>query len=390
MRHHLLWLLLPVVAFDAAEDRLANLVYLHDRLELHPRAGLGGRYDSNITAQTEEEDEIEEFAAIGMAGLGLSFAWSETTSLTADGEVRRVLSDQPDHWRTLGDAEIGIRRSTPDGSTAARATYHRNDEPDQETGERLLIDTWLTELSGDHTWLVHRVSGRLSFDRRDYQGASFAFGEDERDANTYAVTMGYGLRLERGDEMSLRVVGDRREYDNPGTFQQDSTGLHGLIGWNRQVSEAVGLSLEAGAECRRYERNSTASAGTVLSPTWLIDGRTVTINDSVWSLTFAGGVQDTIAGNPALASQLGLGWKRPVTPSWSLQASATGYNLHDLESVGGQPKDERWTVGAMLGFSRILRPGLTAEADGGYEYSDSEVQGDYDRIVARAGIAARF
>lgn len=387
MRHHPLWLLLPVVALAAEEDRLANLVYLHDRLELHPRASVGVRYDSNITAQTDEEDEL---AAIGMAGLGLSFAWSETTSFSADGEARQVLSDQSDHLRTLGDAEIGIKRSTPRGSAAARATYHRNDEPDQETGERLLVDTVLTELAGDHTWLVHRVSGRLSFDRRDYQDASFAFGEDDRDANTYAVTLGYGLLLERGDEMSLRLVGDRREYDSPGTFQQDSTGLHGLIGWNRQVSEAVGISVEAGAEYRRYEGNSTASAGTVLAPTWLIDGRTVTITDSVWSLTFAGGVEDTISGNPALASQLGLGWKRPVTPSWALQASATGYNLHDLESVGGQPKDDRWTVGAILGTSHILRPGLTAEAHGGYEYSNSDVQGDYDRIVARAGITARF
>jgi hypothetical protein len=390
MRHHPLWLLLPIVALGAAEDSLANLIYLNDRLELHPRAGLGGRYDSNITAQTEKEDEVDEFSAIGMAGLGLSFAWSETTSFIADGEVRQVLSDQPDHWRTLGDAEIGVSRRTPRGSAAARGTYHRSDEPDQETGERLLVDTWLGELSGDHNWQVHRISGRLSFDRRDYQDASFAFGEDDRDANTYAVTLGYGLRLERGDEMSLRVVGDRREYDSPGTFQQDSSGLHGLVGWNRQVSEAVGLSIEVGAEYRRYERNNTASAGTVLSPTWLVDARTVTANDSVWSLTFAGGVQDTIAGNPALASQMGLAWKRPITPTWALHASGNVYNLDDLESVGGQPEDERWTVGATLGVSHILRPGLTAEADGGYEYSDSEVQGDYDRILARAGITARF
>ena len=391
MRHHPLWLLLPVVALGAAEDSLANLVYLNDRLELHPRAGLGAHYDSNITAESEDGDEIDELAGIGMAGLGLSFAWSEATSVMADGEWRLVLSDREDQrWRNQGKADLGVRRRTPTGNVAAHAAYARNDEPDNETGERLMVDTWLAELTGDLTGQVHRLSGRLSFDRLDYQDASLSFGEDERDANTYAVTAGYGLRLDSGDEASLRVVGDRHEYDHPDGFQRDSTGVHALVGWNRQVGETTGISLEVGAEYRRYDATDAAPADTVISPAWLIDGRTVTESESLWQLRFSGGVQDTIDGNPALSSRTELRWRRPIAPTWALQASAAGSHLRDLKSVAGQPKDERWVVGGTLGASHSLRPGLTAEADGGYEYSDSDVQGDYDRIVVRAGITARF
>lgn len=389
MRHDYLLLLLPVVALGAAEDSLANLVYLNDRLELHPRAGVGARYDSNVDAVGEDAED--ELAGIGMVGLGVSFVWSEATTLTADGEGRVVVTDRPEQrWRNQGEFDLTGRHRTPDGGAMAHVGYARSDEPDEQTGERLLVDTWTADLSGERTGRVHRVSGGLSFNRSDYQDASRAFGEDDRDTNTYTATVGYGLRLETGDELSLRAVTDRQEYDRTTATNQDSTGAHLLAGWNRQVSETIGLSIEAGAEYRRYERTASVPADEVISPTWLVDGRTVTQNESTWSLTLSGGIEDSISGNPALDSRGTLGWRRPITPTLSLQASAEGYNLHDLESVNGQPKDERWTVRGMLGASHVLRPGLTAAVDGGYEYSDSELQGDYERVVVQGSLTARF
>ncbi len=389
MRHHFVWLLLPVVALSAAEDGLANFIYLNDRLELHPRVGVGGRYDSNVEAVNDNPKD--ELAAIGLVGGGLSFAWSEVTTLTADGEVRMVVTDRPEQrWRNQGAFNLGAQRRTPDGNLAARVAYGRSDEPDEQTGERLLVDTWNAALTGDHTGHIHRLSGGLLFDRSDYLDASREFDEDDRDANTYSVTAGYGLRLESGDELSLRAIADLRQYDHARASNQDSTGTHVLIGWNRQVSETVGLSIEAGVEYRRYESTDTAVAEDVLSPTWLVNGSTVTANESTWSLTLSGGVEDTISGNPALGSRANLGWKRPLTPTWTVQAYAEGFNLRDLESVSGQPKDETWTIRGVLGASHVLRPGLTAEMDGGYEYSDSDLEGNYNRIVVQVGMTARF
>jgi Putative beta-barrel porin 2 len=389
MRHHFFWLLLPAVALSAAEDGLANFVYLNDRLELHPRVGVGARYDSNVDAVHDNPED--EFAAIGLVGGGLSYAWSEVTTLTADGEARMVVTDRPEQrWRNQGAFNLGAQRQTPDGNLAARVAYGRSDEPDEQTGERLLVDTWNAALTGDHTGHVHRLSGGVLFDRSDYQDSSREFGEDDRDANTYSLTAGYGLRLESGDELSLRAIVDLRAYDHARANNQDSTGTHALIGWNRQVSETVGLSIEAGVEYRRYESTDTAVAEDVLSPTWLVNGSTVTANESTWSLTLSGGVEDTIGGNPALGSRANLGWKRPLTPTWTVQAYAEGFNLRDLESVSGQPKDETWTIRGVLGASHVLRPGLSAEIDGGYEYSDSDLEGDYSRMVVQVGMTARF
>ena len=389
MRYRAVWLFLPLTALSAAEDSLANLVYFNDRLELHPRVGLAARYDSNVTAESEEEQD--EFAGIGLVGLELGYAWSEVTTLTADGEAQLVLTDRPEQrWRNQGVLDLAALRQLSDGNVGARVGYARTDDPDEQTGERLLVDRWSAGLTGEHTGAHHRWSGGLSFDRSDYQDDSRSFSEDERDENTYALTAGYGLRLDSGDEASLRVIGDHRDYDHANATNQDSLGLHALIGWNRQVSEAVGLSLELGAEYRRYERNAVAPADDIIGPTWLVDGRTVTASESTWSLTLSGGIEDTISGNPALVSRAVLAWMRPMTPSWSLNASAEGFQLDDLESVAGQPTDHRWTVRGVLGTAHLLRPGLTADVNGGYEYSDSEQQGDYDRIVVRGGITARF
>lgn len=311
--------------------------------------------------------------------------------LTADGEARMVVTDRSEQrWRNQGAFNLGARRMTPDGSLGARVAYGRSDEPDEQTGERLLVDTWNASLTGDYTGRVHRLSAGVLFDRSDYQDASREFGEDDRDTNTYSVTAGYGLRLESGDELSLRAIADLRQYDHASANNQDSTGTHALIGWNRQVSETVGLSIEAGVEYRRYESTDTAAAEDVLSPTWLVNGSTITANKSTWSLTLSGGVEDSIGGNPALGSRAKLGWKRPLSPTWSVQAYAEGFNLRDLESVSGQPKDETWTIRGVLGASHVLRPGLAADIDGGYEYSDSDLQGNYSRMVVQVGMTARF
>lgn len=390
---HATWLLLVVPfsanAVAADQDSLANLVYLNDRLELHPRAGVAGRYDSNVDATVEDPED--ELAAIGRAGLGVRFAWSEATTLTADGELRLVVTDRPgeERWRNQGTAEVAVQRQTQQDAAGARIAYARSDEPDDQTGERLLVDTWSGQLDGGLSGPVHQISAVLGIARSDYQQSSRLFSADDRDQNTLTATLGYGMRLEAGDEITVRAAADRVLYDQH-TTNQDSTGLHGLVGWSHQVSETVGLAIEGGVEYRRYDDGAGRPAEDILSPTWLVNGRTVTVDESTWSLTFSGGIEDNVTGNPALASRANLDYTHPFTPMWSLRAGIGGYNLHDLESSGGQPKDERWTGRGVIGTGYAFRPGLSGDLEGGYEYSDSSLDGSYDRVVATAGVTARF
>jgi hypothetical protein len=156
------------------------------------------------------------------------------------------------------------------------------------------------------------------------------------------------------------------------------------------VSETIGLSLEVGAEFRRYEAGAGRPSDETVSPTWQVSGRTVTMSETVWSLTFGGQVEDTVSGNPALASRGSLTCQHPVTTSWTVRGNVDGSHLKDLESVSGQNKDEQWTVRGMVGASYQIRPGLSGDLDGGYEYSDSRIDGSYDRFLVQAGVNARF
>lgn len=381
-------LLAPLTVISAAEDSLAQLVYLNDRLVLHPRVSAGGRYDSNVNAtSTDPQDEL---AAIGALGLGLQFAWSEATTLTADAEASMVVTDRPEQrYRNQGAANIKLRRSTEHNTATASATYSRSDDPDALTGERLLVDSWSANLSGDLIGLIHRLSGALAFHRTDYLDSSRSFTADDRDSNTVSATIGYGLRLDGGDELTLRATGDRLIYDHTIT-NQDSTSVSALAGWSRQVSETIGLAIEGGAEYRHYDANNTLPATDVISPTWRVHGNTVTASESSWSLTLSGGLQDSLSGNPALESRAAVGYGHPISPVWSLNVTGEGYNLKDVETVAGQPKDDRWTVRGVIGTSYVFRPGLSGEIDAGYEYSDSTLQGNYDRISAHAALTARF
>ena len=388
MRYRPLFLILPLTVLGAAEDGLANLTYLNDRLELHPRVAAGGRYDSNVEAAVNNPKD--ELAATGTIGAGLKYAWSEVTTVTADVDAQLVVTDRPEQrYRNQGQANVAILRRTEGKFLSAHAAFGRTDDPEPETGERLMIDHWSGDVGGDFTGLTNRISTSLSFNRSDYLENARSFQADDRDQNTIMATIGYGLRLDGGDELTLRVVGDRLIYD-ASTTNQDNTGVSTFLGWNRQVSEKINLSIEAGVEYRHYDASNSIPQNDLVSPTWQVNGRTVTADDSTWSLTLSGGLQDTVSGSQALQSRLNLNYGHPLNTAWSMSLGVEGFNLQDVYTIGGQPKDQRWTVRGMAGTNYSFRPGLSGNIDGGYEYSSSDLQGDYDRVFAQAGITARF
>ncbi len=388
MHYRPLLLVLPLAVLGAAEDGLANLTYLNDRLELHPRIAAGGRYDSNVEAAVDRPKG--ELAATGTIGAGLKYAWSEVTTVTADVDAQLVVTDRPEQrYRNQGQANVAILRRTEGKFLSAHAAFGRTDDPEPETGERVMIDHWSGDVGGDFTGLTNRISTSISFNRSDYLENSRSFQADDRDQNTIMATIGYGLRLDGGDELTLRVVGDRLIYD-ASTTNQDNTGVSTFLGWNRQVSEKINLSIEAGVEYRHYDASNTIPQNDLVSPTWQVNGRTVTADDSTWSLTLSGGLQDTVSGSQALQSRLNLNYGHPLNTAWSMSLGAEGFNLQDVSTVGGQPKDQRWTIRGMAGTNYVFRPGLSGNIDGGYEYSSSDLQGDYDRVFAQSGITARF
>lgn len=388
MRYRPLFLFLPLTVLSAAEDGLANLTYLNDRLELHPRVAVGGRYDSNVEAAVD--DPQDEIAATGTIGTGLKYAWSEVTTVTADVDAQLVVTNRPEQrYRNQGQANAAILRRTDGKFISAHAGFARTDDPDQETGERVMVDHWTGDVGGDFTGLTNRISTRLSFERSDYLENSRSFQADDRDQNTVMASIGYGLRLDGGDEVTLRVVGDRLIYD-ASTTNQDNTGVSTFLGWNRQVSEKINLSIEAGVEYRHYDASNTIPQNDLISPTWQVNGRTVTADESTWSLTLSGGLQDTASGSQALQSRFNLNYGHPLNAVWSMSLGVEGFNLQDVNAVGGQPKDQRWTARGLAGTKYSFRPGLSGNVDGGYEYSSSDLLGDYDRVFAQAGITARF
>jgi hypothetical protein len=111
MHYRPLLLVLPLTVLGAAEDGLANLTYLNDRLELHPRVAAGGRYDSNVEAAVNNPKD--ELAATGTIGAGLKYAWSEVTTVTADVDAQLVVTDRPEQrYRNQGQANVAILRRT--------------------------------------------------------------------------------------------------------------------------------------------------------------------------------------------------------------------------------------------------------------------------------------
>ena len=388
MRYRPLFLFLPLTVLSAAEDGLANLTYLNDRLELHPRVAVGGRYDSNVEAAVD--DPQDEIAATGTIGTGLKYAWSEVTTVTADVDAQLVVTNRSEQrYRNQGQANAAILRRTDGKFISAHAGFARTDDPDQETGERVMVDHWTGDVGGDFTGLTNRISTRLSFERSDYLENSRSFQADDRDQNTVMASIGYGLRLDGGDEVTLRLVGDRLIYD-ASTTNQDNTGVSTFLGWNRQVSEKINLSIEAGVEYRHYDASNTIPQNDLISPTWQVNGRTVTADESTWSLTLSGGLQDTASGSQALQSRFNLNYGHPLNAVWSMSLGVEGFNLQDVNAVGGQPKDQRWTARGLAGTNYSFRPGLSGNVDGGYEYSSSDLLGDYDRVFVQAGITARF
>lgn len=249
-------------------EPLGRLRYANDRLELHPKALVGGGWQDNVDGVPE--DGLDSAFYRGVAGIETRFHVTRGDLAVADLEIeRRAYVEDTERDLTGGRAVVGWVRQGPQLGWGTGLAWNRSDDPLVETGEQILHDDYAARFSGRLRTNFSRFEAGAGFQRTDYLEAARRFGEDERDHQIADVSFGYGREHARERFFSGHLRGRFADYDQD-TRYADSTGAAALVGWDGLLVTVTWLRAQAGVEWRRFEppRSSPATEDEALVAVW--------------------------------------------------------------------------------------------------------------------------
>jgi len=226
-----------------------NIAYLDDRLVVHPKGLIGVGADSNVRAETADRDR--DVFGVAIVGVDSRFQVTARDRLRLDSELVAQRYLREGDARVVGGGANGVATHIDnvwrlDLSAGAR----RIDEPVVLTAEPVTRDEADAGLKLLLAGRTTSATVALSADTVDWREDNREFNGQERDA--HGARIGLGLQREFGRAAAIHLDGviDRREYRNPGRYQ-DSVGWE--VGVGGQIATGQRSRANAGAGWIRRE-----------------------------------------------------------------------------------------------------------------------------------------
>lgn len=338
----------------------ANLTWLDDRLEVHPKALLGAAWQSNISGEAGSgEDDV---ALRQLAGVEVRALLGRLHAFRLDGEFdRRDWLEQDEQDISGGRAAADWRRRGPRLDAGVRLAWGRDDRPLVESGEQVARDTAVA--TADVRWRSARVvyAAEAGVERSDYRSDSRYFTADQRDA--LRPSLGVEAAWERGREAALygALRGDRIAYSSDERFQ-GSDGARLVLGARGLLGVRARWLAEAGGEARRYDAAASASEATVVRPAGALGLDWPWEEGSRFGLRADTRVSDSIAGGADWSVGLAADLRWRLRTNAALIADAAVRQLRPEREVAGSAPRDRTTWDLRLGGEYVLREGLGVRA----------------------------
>lgn len=366
---------------------MGELVYLHDRLRLHPYVLGGGGYDSNPVqrANSPVDDQFYEWAVGCLAKLE---SGTHTGSLTAALFQRRY---QEVSGRDLTggalDARYGYQGQTI--SLRTRAKWDRSNDPTVEIGRSLERDLLLASVLASRTGNFTRGESELRLSATNYLEGTEQFSESERDQ---MVGEWRFAAIRSGEDKSIvgvHLAALNGHYFDAATPYHDHYGGR-IAGRGRYpFGEQLHIEYGLGLEIRRYEapyRNDPAyDDETALAP----------IGDAgiLWTFSQTGSLRigvasrlaDSITSNYARDTAVEGDLTKQVHPRCILSLQTAWSEYRDA-SGGLNPAQRAQEVRVGGNAALFLYPGITANLRLLWREYTPDPGASYQQTVAAAVI----
>ena len=373
-------------------DTIGRMDFANGALVIHPRAGAGATYDSNVVALHEAEDDVSVF---GLVGVDASYRLDEAQHLTFDGQVRGDrYADHREFDLLGGNATLGYQRTSQEHELSGQALYDRALTFLAQTGERVLTETG--QVSADGTWhaLYSDYGLGASAERLRYLNDTTAFTARSGTYDRYTVTARYAWRYAQDASATFRLTGDDTAYDDNAQFN-DERGLTAAGGWKKNLDRFTTIATEVGLGYSRYrisgDRTGTAfDKSESYAPSLLVDYETSDEAGDRFGARLTSGIENSVSSNATWAYGLELQGRRVLTHVVQGFASAGAAQYRDTSAAAGQDKEVRTSLKAGAGLDWAVLRGLTARLDTSYLDSQAKVAEDYQRVLVTVSLTAVY
>ncbi|MBA3937616.1 MAG: hypothetical protein H0X38_09145 [Planctomycetes bacterium] len=373
-------------------DTIGRMDFDDGALVVHPRAGVGATYDTNVVARHEAEDD---FSVFGLAGVGLNYRLDEAQHVTFVGQVRgdRYV-DHREFDLVGGNATLGYQRTSQEHELTGQALYDRALTFLAQTGERVVTEDG--RVTADGTWhaLYSDYGLGASAERLRYLDDTSAFTARSGTYDRYTVTARYAWRYAQDASATFRLTGDATAYDDNTQFN-DERGLTAAGGWKKNLDRFTTIATEVGLGYSRY-RISGDRAGTAFdrsesyAPALLVDYETSDEAGDSFGVRLTSGIANSVSSNSSWNYGLDLQGRRVLTHVVQGFASLGAAQFRDTSAAAGQDKEVRTSLRAGAGLDWAVQRGLTARLDTTYLDSQAKVAQDYQRILVTVSLTAVY
>jgi len=239
----------PLIRGFRHEPR-ANLVYLDQRVELHPKAMVGARRNDNIDAVREARGATSLFAGVGLDG-----RWRPTTADRIDASVEALSERFPqDHRRDVDGgrvAAIAIHEALEWGASLGGGASRRLAQS-ETTGATLGLDQADATAAATVRGRISEASLALRVAGEEWRTPGPGYVEAERDLFTTGAEARATYRFGERSEARARLAGERRDYPDTGRFNDSISGI-AAVGGSLATGTRSWFSGEAGLWARRHD-----------------------------------------------------------------------------------------------------------------------------------------
>lgn len=380
---------------DITVEPRANLTVDDGTLRVHPKALLGGGFNSNVFAE-DDSQENDGFYLRALAGLEADWRLNPHNKLNVDGhfEVLSYTDSDNEDGDLVGgklDADWLWREARNDARI--HGGYARYDDPLIQTGEQILRQ----DIAGSALVTMQGATIKTIIDvgitALDYLEDGSGFTEDTRDNTVYRLVGRMGVTTAR-DTYYYGLVGvDRIDYwDN--LQYNDSNGVTVGVGTQVRLGERSVLTAEGGVTYRAYDDDfggiSNYDDDQVLAPYLSVAARWPWESGSQVGLNVFSRIDESLTANAAWIYGAALDGRYRLLARSALFGSLAGYHSEDSGQGPGITTETRDTLEFTAGVDHAITKGLTGRLKGAYTDSTADLGNDFTRYIISVDLAAAF
>jgi hypothetical protein len=382
----------PVRVGDISLAPAGDLRDAEHRFEFHPKALLGGGWDSNSLVPPAGDGGPDTWLR-GMAGLLVRYHPRPGLDGEADAELERSA------WQGNGELDTGagllragFAYTAPSIAWTGGAGWRRSREHLLTTGEQVAQEhgTLSTQVGHDGSRWWEEASASIS--RLDYLQGTSGFDDRQGDRTTGAAGLTFGMH-EGGDRAFLAMRGEAVRYAVDDRFN-DCNALVATAGGSFPATDRSRLHAEAGIEVRRYAddylRDHANGDRMALAPWWDIGGTWSWQAGDRLEAHLYSDLADSLTSNAVWSVGAAASSRTEITPRLSVE---TRLDLSETRDGGlgssGSNLQRRIFAGSLAGQLAVME-GLAARMQATATRVEANDGGGYDRLELSLDLAYTY